>query len=184
MEHESSGPGLERAGRALRQLRERRRLSLDAASNLTAGHREPLNKSYLHRLEAGSVSPSISKLAALATAYGVPTVVLLEMFEIEERLGTVAVTPEDRSPEALLAEAESRLTMGRHLDALALARAGEKAATGATSTHLKQCEIACLLQMGAFDKRNQFARLFGGHNARNSSGRKDITFRGCAISQE
>lgn len=151
LSQDESGPGLERAGRALKQLRLRRRLSLDAASNLTAGYRDPIHKSYLHRLEAGMVSPSVSKLAALAIAYGVPTVVLVEMFEIEERLSGVTIDPEGQSAEALLADAEARLQMGRQFEAFALAQAGEIVGTGDTAVKLKQCQIACLLQMGAFE---------------------------------
>ena len=86
MAGESADAGLQRAGRTLREFRERRRLSLEAASRLTAASAEPLNKSYLHRLEAGKVSPSVLRLAALAAAYDISTTLLVEVYDVEERL--------------------------------------------------------------------------------------------------
>lgn len=148
--------GLVRAGQALRELRERRRLTLEAAASLTAGYREPLNKSYLHRLEAGQVSPSVSRLSALASAYGVPTPVLVELFDTEERLAAVDVSVAGASPRELLDRVVELIASSHYLEALALAREfsawkEQQEIPGDVQVRLLQCRVDCLLHLGAHE---------------------------------
>lgn len=80
-------------GRYLRELRERKRLSLCRVSALTERSSEPIDKGTLSRLERGLQVPSIFKLGPLCRVYGVTAEVLIERMELDrevDRLGGAA----------------------------------------------------------------------------------------------
>ena len=77
-------------GRFLRQLRERRGMSLAKVCELSRSTAEPFDKGTLSRLERGQQSPSIFRLGPLSRIYEISADALLERMELDrevDRLG-------------------------------------------------------------------------------------------------
>ena len=73
-------------GRYLRQVRERKGLSLEEVQSLSRGSAEAINKGYLSRSENGHQSISFTKVITLSRIYGVPSEVLFERMELDMEL--------------------------------------------------------------------------------------------------
>lgn len=83
-------------GRYLRNLRERRGLSLDEVEALTRAYPEPVNKAYLSRVENGKSRIAFSRMVALCRAYEYPIDAAAERLaldlEVDGRAGVPSTT--------------------------------------------------------------------------------------------
>jgi transcriptional regulator with XRE-family HTH domain len=77
----------------LRQLRERRGLSLSRVCELTRGSPEPIDKGTLSRLEHGQQTPSIFRLGPLGRIYEISADALLERMELDREVGRIGGPP-------------------------------------------------------------------------------------------
>ena len=76
-------------GRYIRNLRERRKLSLDDVQSLSRGSAEAINKGYLSRCENGHQSVAFSKVITLSRIYEIPVEVFAERLELDMELDRV-----------------------------------------------------------------------------------------------
>jgi transcriptional regulator with XRE-family HTH domain len=76
-------------GSYLRQLRERRGLSLSGVCELTKGSPEPIDKGTLSRLEHGQQTPSIFRLGPLGRIYEISADALLERMELDREVDRI-----------------------------------------------------------------------------------------------
>jgi transcriptional regulator with XRE-family HTH domain len=76
-------------GSYLRQLRERRGLSLARVCELTKGSPEPIDKGTLSRLEHGQQTPSIFRLGPLGRIYEISADALLERMELDREVDRI-----------------------------------------------------------------------------------------------
>lgn len=120
MERTTSGIGTRRFGAYLKQVRESRRLSLDAVEEASAIYPEPLTKSHLSRIENGRATPSFTRLFALGQIYGVPVSAMAERFESEFRRDLVPDEVLGRPNVEALREADRLRISGRFVEAFAL----------------------------------------------------------------
>jgi transcriptional regulator with XRE-family HTH domain len=110
-------------GRYLRQIRESRRLSLDAVEEMTSGYPDRVTKSHLSRIENGSAVPSFGKLFALSQIYGVPISAMAERFEIDLLRETQATDVSSSTPADVLAQLDRFEMAGSYREEVALASA-------------------------------------------------------------
>lgn len=114
---------VEAFGAYLRQLRERRDLSLDDVASLSSSFPDPIGKAYLSRCENGKLKIAFSKTIALSRIYEVPPEVLAERMRLDleiDRLGapdTTGMSFREMYKASVKASHE-----GRHWDAYAIAR--------------------------------------------------------------
>jgi transcriptional regulator with XRE-family HTH domain len=120
VERTTNGFGTKRFGAYLKQVRESRRLSLDAVEEASAIYPEPLTKSHLSRIENGRATPSFTRLFALGQIYGVPVSAMAERFESEFRRDLVPVELLERPRGEALREADKLRISGRFVEAFAL----------------------------------------------------------------
>ena len=157
MEQHENEEATRRFGSYLRQVRENRRLSLDAVEELSAGYAERVTKSHLSRIENGQAVPSFSRLFTLSRIYGVPVASLAERFEIDLRTQHVSADLVRRSEPDLLEEAAKLRAAGRYVEALALYESlldrrgeapGEEAARAVLDLRLHRAN--CLWHIGCY----------------------------------
>lgn len=110
-------------GRYLRQVREDRKLSLDAVEEMTSGYPDRVTKSHLSRIENGSAVPSFGKLFALSQIYGVPISTMAERFEIDLLRETQATDVTASTPAEVLSQLERLEMAGSYREEVALASA-------------------------------------------------------------
>lgn len=120
MERSTNGFGAKRFGAYLKQVRESRRMSLDAVEEASSIYPEPLTKSHLSRIENGRATPSFTRLFALGQIYGVPVGTMAERFESEYRRDLVPVDLDALSDPECLREADQLRISGRFVEAFAL----------------------------------------------------------------
>jgi tetratricopeptide (TPR) repeat protein len=106
-------------GYYLRQVREDRKLSLDAVEEMTLSFPGRVTKSHLSRIENGQAEPTFPRMFALSQVYGIPISSLAERFEVDlrremtpGRLITVALPQ-------IVGEASNLMLAGRYEEALA-----------------------------------------------------------------
>jgi len=148
-----------RFGQYLRQVREARRLSLDAVEEMTVGYPGRVTKSHLSRIENGQAEPTFPRMFALSQIYGVPIASLAERFESDLRRSMLPATLAQRSDSELMEEGRNLRVAGRHADALPLydallERLGSSASAVPQQTEhaaeLKLCRITCLHQLARY----------------------------------
>ena len=115
-----------RFGAYLRSLRERRKLTLEAAENLSASMETRLTSSYMSRLESGLTIPNLARLSAISRIYDVPLTTLVEKFDLEHGHGSVAPSDIPDGLSAMDALLRRKLGAGAYLEALQLAAEAEK----------------------------------------------------------
>jgi transcriptional regulator with XRE-family HTH domain len=120
VERTTNGIGTRRFGAYLKQVRESRRLSLDAVEEASAIYPEPLTKSHLSRIENGRATPSFTRLFALGQIYGVPVSAMAERFEVEFRRDLVPDASLERPEHEALREADHLRVSGRFVEAYAV----------------------------------------------------------------
>jgi transcriptional regulator with XRE-family HTH domain len=76
-------------GRYLRQLRERRSLSLADVCDLSKSSPEPIDKGTISRLERGQQTPSIFRLGPFCRIYEIPPDALIERMELDREVDRV-----------------------------------------------------------------------------------------------
>lgn len=76
-------------GRYLRELRERRGLSLARVCEITKSSPEPMDKGTLSRLERGQQSPSIFRLGPLCRIYEISADALIERMELDREVDRI-----------------------------------------------------------------------------------------------
>jgi len=109
-----------RFGNYLRQVREDRKLSLDAVEEMTVGYPGRVTKSHLSRIENGQAVPTFPRMFALSQIYGVPITSLAERFEMDLRRAMLATDIEDKSYDELRDESEKLRSQGRYFEVLAI----------------------------------------------------------------
>jgi tetratricopeptide (TPR) repeat protein len=145
---------VEAFGAYLRQLRERRGLSLDDVASLSSSFPDPIGKAYLSRCENGKLKIAFSKTIALSRVYEVPPEVLAERMRLDlevDRLGAPDTTGMDFR--AMYKASVRASHEGRHWDAYALARDLRAVSVGSPSIDhvetVEQQELACRLRLSS-----------------------------------
>ncbi|HEX6851038.1 MAG TPA: helix-turn-helix transcriptional regulator [Candidatus Polarisedimenticolaceae bacterium] len=151
----TNGFGTRRFGAYLKQVRESRRLSLDAVEEASAIYPEPLTKSHLSRIENGRATPSFTRLFALGQIYGVPISAMAERFEVEFRRDLVPEEWRDRPVPEALREADHLRVSGRFVEAYALysailERRAKDEAGADEIADLQLRRVAALVSSGAY----------------------------------
>jgi len=148
-----------RFGRYLKDIREQRKLSLDAVEEMSLGYPERVTKSHLSRIENGQAVPTFPRMFALSRIYGIPIASVAERFEthLERRM-----RPQDlgeKSFDEIRAQAERHGMAGRYREALALVsaaldrlvRGGDGETDLAAVVDLRLYEINCLVHLQRYE---------------------------------
>jgi len=98
-------------GAYLREIRQRKGLSLADVESLSERSSDPINKGYLSRVENGQQSIAFSKLITLARIYDCPPGALVDRLELDMEAASVEV-PEFDSMEACLRWSRQRSNRG------------------------------------------------------------------------
>lgn len=120
MGQQQTVPETKRFGKYLREIREERRLSLDAVEEMSLGLPERVTKSHLSRIENGQAVPSFPRMFTLSQIYGVPVASLAERFELCLKAGMFPRAAARKSVDAVLDDAKRLRLAGRHGEALLL----------------------------------------------------------------
>ena len=107
-----------RFGRYLRQIREQRRLSLDAVEEMSLDLPGRVTKSHLSRIENGQAVPTFPRMFTLSRIYGVPVSHIAERFELCLKFGMFPPVAATKSVAEVLDEAKRLRIAGRHTEAL------------------------------------------------------------------
>lgn len=148
-------PDAERFGSYLRQVRESRKLSLDAVEEMAVGYADRITKSHLSRIENGHAEPTFRRMYALSQIYGVPVTMFAERFEMELLLEDF---DEDgkTGPTQSLDAARHLEVEGRFLEALKIydsilaGREADSAPDPARTARLRLRKARCLLKLERF----------------------------------
>lgn len=116
-QHEPVGEN-KRFGRYLRQIREQRRLSLDAVEEMSLDLPGRVTKSHLSRIENGQAVPTFPRMFTLSRIYGVPVAHIAERFELCLKFGMFPPAAVTKSVTEALDEAKRLRIAGRHTEAL------------------------------------------------------------------
>lgn len=171
MEPSISGFGAKRFGAYLKQVRESRRLSLDAVEEASAIYPEPLTKSHLSRIENGRATPSFTRLFALGQIYGVPVGAMAERFESEFRRDLVPVDLQTLSDAECLREADQLRISGRFVESFALysalleRRRADEPTPPISVEDLQIRRVSSLFFSGAYQYAKAEAERLLGHRA-------------------
>jgi len=107
-----------RFGRYLRQIREQRRLSLDAVEEMSMDLPGRVTKSHLSRIENGQATPTFPRMFTLSRIYGVPVSHIAERFELCLKFGMFPPATVTKSVIEVRDEAKRLRIAGRHTEAL------------------------------------------------------------------
>ena len=118
--------GAARFGAYLRSHRERRKLTLEAADNLSAALETRLTSSYMSRLESGLAVPNLARLSAISRIYDIPLTTLVEKYDLEHRHRTIGPADIPDSLAAMDALLRRKLGAGAYFEALQLTAEAEK----------------------------------------------------------
>jgi len=148
-----------RFGRYLKQIREQRKLSLDAVEEMSLGYPERVTKSHLSRIENGQAVPTFPRMFALSRIYGVPIASVAERFETHLERDMRPPDLAGKSIDEIRAQAEKHGEAGRYGDALALVSAalerlggdGDAEADQGIVVDLRLYEINCMAHLHRYE---------------------------------
>lgn len=148
-------------GRYLRQIREDRRLSLDAVEERSFGFPGRVTKSHLSRIETGQAVPTFPRMFTLSRIYGVPITQLAERFDLDLR--TEMFPPHSADISDALTRARAYIEAGRYAESLQMldaARNAELRADSKRTAKIHLGRITCLLHLGSYHSAKDEAELF------------------------